>query len=74
MSRFEFFSLFSSSLLLERKKTPKKKTLSYRDHARGVLPPVLQHQQALVELDAGRAGGLVDADDAALAGDGAAAE
>lgn len=63
-----FFSLFRT---LARKK--KQKTFSHRDHARGVLPPVLQHQQALVELDAGRAGGLVDADDAALARDGAAA-
>ena len=47
--------------------------VDYLTHAGRVLPPVLQHEQTLVELDAGRAGGLVDADDAALAGDGAAA-
>jgi hypothetical protein len=58
----------------EGEENQKKNFFSYRDHARGVLPAVLEHQEPLVELDGGRAGGLVNADDAALAGDGAAAE
>ena len=71
----EFFFFFFSNARRKRKKVKQKAkdVFSHRDHARRVLPSVLQHQQALVELDAGRAGGLVDADDAALAGDGPAA-
>ena len=69
---FFFFGFFFLPVFFPAQKN-RGKTKTHRDHARGVLAAVLQHEQALVKLDAGRARGLVDADDAALAGDGAAA-